>query len=140
MDSRDNAETTVPSVAPAKPAPMPKLAGETEPEGPVSSVPLIRLGDHSLEDLRAALSGLSVWGREGKEEEKQRQAGDMGADELYHGDGHGPSDEVPFEDTPAEITPSASNFPGVPSPTTTTLTATHPATSSPTTIHLWLRF
>ena len=58
---------------------------------------------------------------------------DSGAKEVYPGDGYGPSDEAPFKDTPEESAPSASDFPGVSSPTTTTLGATYPATSSPTT-------
>ena len=61
MDTKDAAEKTAPSVAPAKPAPEPKPAGEPEP-----SVPLSGLGDDSLEGLRAAFSGLSVGGPEGK--------------------------------------------------------------------------
>ena len=133
MDTKDTSETTVPSVAPAKPAPAPKPAGEPEPQEPVPSVPLSGLGDDSLEGLRAAFSVLSVGGREGKEKEKEKQAVDMGAEAVDPGDGHGPSDEVPFEDRPVESAPSASNYPAVPSPTTTTLPATHPATSSPTT-------
>ena len=136
MDTKDTAETTAPSVAAAKPAPAPKPAGEPEREEPVPSVPLTGLGDDSLEGLRAAFSGLSVRGPEGKEKEKEKQAVDMGAEEVYLGDGHRPSDEVPFGDTPDESAPSASDFPAVPSPTTTTLPATHPATSSPTTTPL----
>ena len=58
---------------------------------------------------------------------------DMGAEEVDPGDGHKPSDEVPFNDKPIESAPSASDYPAVPSPATTTLPATHPATSSPTT-------
>ena len=133
MDTKDTAESAVPSVAPAKPAPAPKPAGEPESEEPVPSVPLSGLGDDSLEGLRAAFSGLSVGGPEGKEKKKERQAVDMGAEEVDPGDGHGPSDEVPFEDKPVESVPSASDYLAVPSPTTTTLRATHPATSSPTT-------
>ena len=57
----------------------------------------------------------------------------MAAEEVHAVDGYGPSDEAPFEDTPEESAPSASDFPGVPSPTTTTLPATHPATPSGTT-------
>ena len=133
MDTKDTAETTAPSVAPAKPAPAPKPAGEPEPEEPVPSGPLSGLGDDSLEGLRTAFSGLTVRGPEGKEKEKERQAVDMGAEEVHPGDGYGPSDEAPFEDTPVERAPSASDFPAVSSPTTTTLPATHPATSSPTT-------
>ena len=58
---------------------------------------------------------------------------DMLAEEVDPGDGHGPSDEMPFNDTPVGSAPSTSDYPAVPSPTTTTLPATHPATSSPTT-------
>ena len=133
MDTKNTAETTAPSVAPAKPAPAPKPAGEPEPEELVPSVPLGGLRDDSLEGLRAAFSGLFVRGPEGKEKEKEKQAVDMGAKEVHPGDGYGPSDEAPFEDTPEESAPSASDFPAVPSPTTTTLPVTHPATSSPTT-------
>ena len=43
------------------------------------------------------------------------------------------TDEAPFEDTPEESAPRASDLPAVPSPTTTTLPAAHPATSPPTT-------
>ena len=133
MDTKDTAETTAPSVAPAKPAPAPKPAGEPEPEEPVPSVPLGGFRDDSLEGLRAAFSGLSVRGPEGKEKEKKKQAVDMQAKEVHPGNGYGPSDESPFEDTPEESAPSASDFPAVPSPTATTLPATHPITSSPTT-------
>ena len=96
-------------------------------------MPLSGLGDDSLEGLRAAFSVLFVGGPEGKEKEKKKQAVDMGAEEVDPGDGHGASNEVPFEDKPVESAPSASDYPSVPSPTTTTLPATHPATSSPTT-------
>ena len=133
MDTKDTAQTTAPSVAPAKPAPARKPAGEPEPEEPVPSVPLSGLGDDSLEGSRSAPSGLSVGGPEGKEKGKEKQAVDTGAKGVDPGDGHEPSDEVPFEDKPVESAPSASDYPAVPSPTTTTLPATHPATSSPTT-------
>ena len=96
-------------------------------------MPLSGQGDDSLDGLRAAFSVLSVGGPEGKEKEKEKQAVDMGAEEVDRRDGHGPSDEVPFEDKPVESAPSASDYPAVPSPTTTTLPATHPATSSTTT-------
>ena len=66
----------------------------------------------------------------GKEKEKEKQAVDRGVKEAYSGDGYGPPDEVPFEDTPGESAPSASDLPAVPSPTTTTLPPAHPATSS----------
>ena len=95
-------------------------------------MPLSGLGDDSLEGLSAAFSGLSVGGPEGKEKEREKQAVDMGAEEVDPGDGHEPSGEVPFDDKPVESAPSASDYPAVPSPTTTTLPATHPATSSPT--------
>ena len=131
MDTKDTDETTGPSVAPGKPAPAPKPAGEPEPEEPVPSVPLSGLWDHSLEGLRAAFSGLSVRGPEDKEEEKEKQAVDMGAEEVHPGDGYDLSDEAPFEDAPVESAPSASDFPAV---YCTTLSATHPATSLPTTI------
>ena len=133
MDSKDTAKTTAPSVAPAKPAPAPKHAGIPEPEEPVPSVPLSGLRDDSLEGLEAAFSGLSVRGPESKEKGKEKQAVDMGAQEVHPGDGYGPSDEAPFEDIPEESAPSAPGFSAVPSPTTTLVPATHPATSSPTT-------
>ena len=96
-------------------------------------MPFIGLADDSPEGLGAAFSGLSVRGPEGKEKEKEKQAVDMGAEVVHPGDGHSPFDEVPLEDLPYESAPSASDFSAVPSPTTTTLPATHPATSSPTT-------
>ena len=57
----------------------------------------------------------------------------MGVEEVHPGEGHEPSHEMPFDDKPVESAPSASDYPAVPSPTTTTLPATHPVTSSPTT-------
>ena len=92
MDTKDTAETTGPSVAPARPAPAPKPAAEPEPDEPVPSVPLSGLGDDSLEGLRAAFSGLSVRGPKGKEKEKEKQAVNMGAEEVHPGDGYGRSD------------------------------------------------
>ena len=133
MDTKDTAEKTAPSVAEAKPAPAPKPAGGPEPEEPLPSVPLSGPGDDSLECLRAAFSGLSVGVPEGKEKEKEKEAVDMGVQEADPGDGHKQSNEVPFDDKPVESAPSASDYPAVPSLTTTTLPATHPATSSPTT-------
>ena len=130
MDTKDTAEKTAPSAAPAKPAPKP-TRGEPEPIELVPSVPLSGLGDDSLEGLGVAFSGLSVGAPEGKEKEKG--AVDMGVEEEDPGDEHDPSDEVPFEDKPSESVPSVSDHPAAPSPTTTTLPATHPATSSPTT-------
>ena len=93
-------------------------------------MPLSGLGDDSLEGLRAAFSVPYVGGPEGQEKEKDKQAVDMGAEEVDPADGHGPSDELPFEDKPVESAPSASDYPAAPSPTTATLPATHPATSS----------
>ena len=58
---------------------------------------------------------------------------DIGVKGVDPGDGQKPSDEVPFDDKPVESGPSASDYPAVRSPTTTTLPATHPATSSCTT-------
>ena len=78
-------------------------------------MPLSGLEDDSSEGLRAAFSGLSVGGPEGKEKEKEKQAVDMGAEEIVPGDGHEPSDEVPFHDKPDESAPSASDYPAVPS-------------------------
>ena len=133
MDTKDTAETTAPSVAPAKPAPASKPAGEPEPEVPVPSVPLGGLRDDSLDGLGVAFSGLSVGGPEGKEKHKEKQAVDRGVEEAYTGDGQRPPDEAPFEDTPEKSAPSASDLPAVPSPATTKLPAAHPATSSATT-------
>ena len=96
-------------------------------------MPLSGPGDDSLEGLRAAFSGLSVGGPEGKEKEKEKEAVGMGIKEVEPGDGHGPSDEVPFNDKPFESASSASDYPAAPFPTTTTLPATHPATSPPET-------
>ena len=79
---------------------MPIPAGEPEPEEPVPSASLRGLGDDSLEGLGAAFSVLSVGGPEGKGKEKAKEAVDMGVEEIDHGDGHEPSDEVPFNDKP----------------------------------------
>ena len=133
MDTKDAMETTAPSVAPARHAPAPKPAGEPEPEVPVPSVPLSGLRDDSRDGFGVAFSGLSVGGPGGKEKEREKQAVDRGVKEAYPGDGYRPPDEAPFEDTPEESTPSASDLPAVPSPTTTTLPTAHPATSSATT-------
>ena len=133
MDTKDIAEKTAPPVAPAKPAPALKGACKPEPEEPVPSVPLSGPGDGSLEGLGATLSGLSVGGLAGKQKEKEKEAEDMGIEEEDPGDGHEPSDEVPFNNKRVENTPSASDHPAIPSPTTTTLRATLSMTSSPTT-------
>ena len=133
MDTKDTAETTAPLGAPAKPEPAPNRAGEPEPEERVPSVPLSGLGDDSLEGLTAAFSGLTVGGPEGKKKEKEKEAVHMGAEKVDAGNGHQPSDEVPFDDKPVESALNASDYPAVPSTTTTTLPAAHPVTSSPTT-------
>ena len=132
MHTKDTAEKTAPSVAPAILARRPR-PGEPEPEEPVPSVPLSGLGDVSMEGLGAAFGGLSVGGPDGKEKEKEKKAAGLGVKEEDPGDEHQPSNEVPFDDKPLESGPSASDYPAVPSPTTTTLPATHPTTSSPTT-------
>ena len=80
-------------------------------------MPLDGLGDHSLEGSGAASSGHSVVGPEGKEKKKEKEAVDMGVEEEDPRDEHEPSDEVPFNDTPVESTPSASDYHAVPSPT-----------------------
>ena len=134
MDPKDTAEKTAPSVAPAKPAPAPKPAGDNEPEEPIPSVPLSGLWNDSLEGLGAAFSGLFVGGPECKEKKKVKEAVDMVIEEEDHGDEHEPSDEVSSDDRPVGRAPGASDIPAVRSPTTTTLQATHPAPSSPTTI------
>ena len=175
MDTRETAEKTAPSAAPAKSAPNPgpgepeaaepaavlrrtsahhersfcpwlgcfdamlwagdRHASKKKPE-PEELVPLVPLSgprDDSLEGLGAAFSGLSVAGPEGKEKEKEKEAVDNGVEEEDRGDKHDTSDEELFDDKPAESVPSASDHPAVPSLTTTTLPATHTATSSPTT-------
>ena len=132
MDTKDTAEKRAPSVAPAKRAPKPR-PGEPEPEEPAPSVPLSWLGDDSLEGSGAFFNGLSVGGPEGKEKEKEKEAVDMGVEDKDAGDKQEESDEVLFNDKLAESTPSASVHPAVTCATTTTLPATHPATSSPAT-------
>ena len=77
METKDTAEKTAPSAAPAKPAPKPR-PGEPEPEEPVPSVPLSGPEEDSLEGLGAAFSGLHVGGPEGKEKEKEKGAVDKG--------------------------------------------------------------
>ena len=124
MDTKDTAETTAFSVAPAKSAPVPKPAGEAGPRETVPSVPLSWLVDDSLEGLEAAFSGE-------KEEEKEKSAVDIGAEGVRPG--HDPTDEVPFKDKLSESAPNTSEHAALPAPTTTTLRASHPATSSPTT-------
>ena len=57
---------------------------------------------------------------------------DMGIEEEHPGDTHRSPGETPFKYQPSDSAPSASDHPAVPSPTTTTLRATHPATSSAT--------
>ena len=131
MDTKDTAEKTAPSVAPAKPAPVPKPAGEPRAQEPVPSVPFSGLVDDSPDGLGAAFSGLSGGPSEGKKKAKEKEAVDMGAEGV--GPGHDPTDKVPLEDTPSKSAPSASEHPAAPSPTTNTLLASHPATSSPTT-------
>ena len=132
MDTKDTTEKTAPSVAPEKPAPKPR-PGEPGIEKPVPSVPLSVPGDDFPEGFGAAFSRLSVGGPEGKEKENEREAVDRRVEEEDPGDGHKPSDEVPFDDRPVDSAPSASDHPAVPFPTTTTLPATHRTTSLSTT-------
>ena len=66
MDTKDIAETTAPSVAPAKLAPNLTLAGEPGLEGPVPSVLLGGPENDSLGSLGAASSEFHVWTPEGK--------------------------------------------------------------------------
>ena len=75
--------------------------------------------DYPSEDLKA-------------DEEKEKGALHKGVEEEEPRHEHHPSDEVPFDDKPAESVLSCSDHPAAPFPTTTTLPATHPATSSPT--------
>ena len=133
METKDTAEKTASSVALAMPAPAPKPACDPEPEVPVPSVPLRGLGDDSLEGLGAAFSGLSVGGPEGKEKEEEKEAVDMCMEEEHPGDGQRPPCETPFAYQPSGSALIAPDHPAVPSPTTTTLRATKPVTSSPTT-------
>ena len=133
MDTKDTPKKRAPPLVPAKPVPAPKPPGEHEPEEAVPLVALSGLGEDSLEGLGAAFSGLSVEGPAGKEKEKEKEAVNMGIEEEDPGDGHEPSDEVPFDDKSVESAPSASEHPAVHSARTTTLQAKHQATSSPTT-------
>ena len=94
-------------------------------------MPLSALEDDLLEGLGVGFSGLSVGAPESKDTEKG--AVDIGAEEEDPGDAHDPSYEVTFASKPSESAPSAPDHPAGPSPTNTTLSATHPATSSPTT-------
>ena len=139
MDTKSTAEATAPSVAPAKPAPAPKPAGEPKAEEPVPSVPLSGLGDDSLEGFTAAFSGPSVGGPEGERKEKEKEAVDMGAEEVDPQDAHEPSDEVPLDDKLVKSAPSSSDYPAVPSPTATTLPANIQLPPHPQPLHLWLR-
>ena len=66
-------------------------------------------------------------------QEEEEEAVDMGTEEEHPGDGHRASNETPFEYKPLESASSASDHPVVPSLTTTTLPAPHPAISSPRT-------
>ena len=84
MDTKDTAETTTPSVTPARFTPKPKPAGETEPEDPVPSVPLIGLEDEPLGSLGAAFGELHVRTLEGKAKEKE--TGEGGAEDNREGE------------------------------------------------------
>ena len=58
----------------------------------------------------------------------------MGAKEVHGGDGYGPSDKWPFEVTPEESAPRASDFPAIRPRTTTTflMTLLWPGPDTPT--------
>ena len=130
MDTKDTAEKTASSEAPAELAPKPR-PGQPEPEKPVPSVPLSGLQDDSLKGLEAASSELSVGSSEGKAKEKE--AVDIGAEEEDPGGERDPSNELPFDDKPSESARSASEHSAASSPYATTHPATHQAASSPTT-------
>ena len=130
MDTKDTAETTTPSVAPAKLAPKPKPVGEPEPEDPVPSVPLSGLEDDSLGSLGAAFSELHVRTPEGKAKEKDTREG--GAEDDREGE-HVRTDDVSSGERPSGSALGGTEHPTASSSTATTLPATHPATSSPTT-------
>ena len=130
MDTKDAAETTAPSVAPAKVAPKPNPAVEPELENPVPSLPLNGLEGDSLGSLGAAFSELHVRAPEGKAKEKD--TGQGGAEDDPEGE-HVRRDDVPSGERPSKSAPGATEHPAAPSPTATTLPATHPATSSTTT-------
>ena len=117
MDTKHTAEMTAHSMAPAKPAPILKSRCEPEPQDPVPSVPLSGLEDDPLPILPAAFSGLPARTPEGKAKEKETEEG--GAEDNPEGG--------------LEQSPSATENPATSSPTATTLRATHPAASSPTT-------
>ena len=129
MDTKDSAENTAHSAAPAKPGPKPR-PGEPEPEETVPSVPLNGREDDSLEGMGAAFSGLHV---HLLEKEKEKEAMDLRATEDDPGGVHDPSGGVPFDDKPSGRAPRVSERPAAPLPSATTPPATHPATSSPTT-------
>ena len=136
MDTKDTAKKTAPSVAAAKPAPAPKPAGEPEPEEPVPSVPLSGPGNSSFEGLGTAFSGVSVGGPASKEKEKEKEAVHMGIEQEDPGDGHEPSEEVPFDDKPVESAPSTVQYP-LPKPLhSQPHIQRHP---QPQRLHLWLR-
>ena len=73
MDTKDTAETTQPSVAPAKPTPEPIAAGEPHPRL-VPLVPLSGTKDNQLDlnGLGAAFSEFRVGTPEGKQKQKEK--------------------------------------------------------------------
>ena len=130
MDTKDTAETTAPSVAPAKLAPKPGPAGQLAPDNPVTSVPLSGLEDDSLGSLGAACSELHVRTPECKAKEKD--IGEGRAEDDREGE-HVRTYDISSGERPSESAASATKHPAASSPTATTPQATHPATSSPTT-------
>ena len=122
MDTKDTAETTEPSVAPAKLLPKPKPAAEPEREASLPSEPLPGLGDESLRSLGAALSELHLRTPQGKAKKKDTWEG--GAED----DGesvHVLADNVFFGERLLESALGAIENPGASSIAATTLAATH---------------
>ena len=106
MDTKDTAETTVPSV------------------------PLSGLEDDSLGSLGAAFSELHVRTAEGKAKEKDTTGG--GAEDDREGE-HVRTDDVYSGEKSCESARGSTEHPTPSCPTATTLRATHPATSPPAT-------
>ena len=125
MDSKATAETTAPSVAPAKPEPKPKADGEPEPDNPVPSMHSSGLKNDCFGSLKAAFSGLHVGTSEGKAKEKEKE--EERAEDDLEGQQERPEDISSWE-KPSEGAPGAPEH-----PTATTIIATDSTALSPTT-------